>query len=188
MRKSMLSSSLLVMLACASASASCRTADQQPPVPLATLEMGPLACEVWARELGFASSVAKHDAAAFAQFVSDDAVFSLSSPEVTKGRDAIIQAWAGIIDGSELKLSWYPTRVVVNASGDLAWSTGPALLETPGGAKDARPKLTVFYTVWRRGADGVWRVAFDDGRRAVPATAAQVHAYHDARMLDCPHD
>ena len=139
-------------------------------------------CAVWARELSFAQSVADHDADAFAEHLHPNAVFGVSD-KPTRGRDAITQEWAGIIDGSAVKLEWYPAIVTVGGDGTTAYSSGPALFEDP---KTGATSLTRFGSVWQRGADGVWRVIFDDGTRPAPADAVAVKAFHEGRRTECP--
>ena len=77
----------------------------------------PARCAVWARELGFARSVAEHDMAAFAEHVHADAVFGVGG-RTTRGRAAIVADWRGIVDGSALELRWYPDQVSVAGDGD----------------------------------------------------------------------
>ena len=154
-----------------------------PPAPLPTLSADE--CAVWQREMSFARSVAEHDASAFAEHVDEAAAFASSRPEPQRGRAHIVEQWAALIDGKPLRVQWYPTRVTIAASrGDVAWSSGPALYEdTTPGAKE-RYRLGGFHSVWHRGADGAWRVLFDDGVRSAPATAEQVAAFHAGRR-DC---
>lgn len=139
-------------------------------------------CAVWARELGFAQSVADHDAKAFAEHLHPNAVFGVGN-KPTRGRDAITGEWTGIIDGSAVKLEWYPAIVTVGGDGATAYSSGPALFEDP---KTGATSLSRFGSVWQRGTDGVWRVIFDDGTRSAPADAAAVKAFREGRRTDCP--
>ena len=120
-------------------------------------------CAVWARELSFARSVADHDAAAFAAHLEPQAAFGASQAEPTRGRDAIARRWAGIIDGKRFNLAWYPTRTTIGGVADIAWSSGPSLFEDPDPKAAQRYRIGAFHSVWHRGADGVWRVLFDDG-------------------------
>ncbi|WP_368562346.1 DUF4440 domain-containing protein [Pseudoxanthomonas sp. UTMC 1351] len=143
---------------------------------------GDARCAVWARELGFAQSVADHDAGAFAEHLHPNAVFGVGN-KPTRGRDAITREWTGIIDGSAVKLEWYPAIVTVGGDGTTAYSSGPALFEDP---KTGATSLSRFGSVWQRGADGVWRVIFDDGTRPAPADAAAVKAFRDGRRAECP--
>ena len=156
---------------------------QTPPAPPARTWTAD-ECAVWARELTFADSVDKHDAKAFADHVHAGAVFAAKSPHPQRGREAIVQRWAKIIDGSGLVLAWYPTSVVIGGEGDIALSSGPALYATPD-PEDPQYSLGGFQSVWHRGADGQWRVLFDDGIEPRPATQADVDAFRAGRKA-CP--
>lgn len=142
-------------------------------------------CEVWARELGFARSVADHDAIAFAEHVHADAVFGPSGPAPARGRDAVVQQWRGLIEGKGLRLAWYPAKIVVAGTGDHAWSTGPALYEDPSPAAKQRYRIGQFRSVWHRDDDGAWRVLFDDGNPPEPASDEAAAAFHAGRRMDC---
>ena len=143
-------------------------------------------CEVWARELSFAKSVADHDAVAFAEHVEQDAAFAAESPQPLRGRNEVTRQWGGIINGKTLLLSWYPTRTTIGGVADIASSSGPALFEdTRPGAKQ-RYRLGAFHSVWHRGPDGTWRVLFDGGQEPVPATEAEAVAFRNARQATCP--
>ena len=83
-------------------------------------------CQVWQRELSFARSVADHDAAAFAEHLHPEAAFGVSRTP-TRGRDAITREWMPLIQGTTLKLSWYPAVVTLGGDGRTAYSSGPAL-------------------------------------------------------------
>lgn len=152
-----------------------------PPTPQFTLEE----CTVWQREQSFARSVADHDAAAFAQHVGENAAFGASTPEPTRGRDAIAKRWSGLIEGRRVLLRWYPTRVTMAPGiADTAWSSGPSLIEVLDPKAKERYLIGAFHSVWHRDADGVWRVLFDDGVEPRPATAEEVTAFH-AGQADC---
>lgn len=140
-------------------------------------------CAVWARETSFAAALAAHDRAGFAEHLHPDAVFGVNDAAPTRDARAIVQAWAGLIDGTAARLAWYPRHVVASAGGDLAWSTGPALFLRPDGTS---PRIGSFQSVWQRGADGTWRVLFDGGTAPQPATDAQVAAFHAGRAPACP--
>ena len=157
----------------------------QPPG--ASLLTGPSAaeCEVWARELSFARSVAEHDAAAFAEHLHPQAVFGTGQSVPTRGREAIVRAWAGLVAGDPVQLQWYPTQVVIGGEPDIAWSSGPALFRRKDADGATHVSLGAFGSVWKRGDDGVWRILFDDGIRPLPASAEQVEAFIAARR-DCP--
>ncbi len=143
-------------------------------------------CEVWSRELSFAQSVVDHDAIAFAAHIEQDAAFSAESPQPLRGRDAILEGWAGLLEGKHLVLSWYPTRTTIGGVADIASSSGPALYEDPRPGANPRYRIGAFHSVWHKGADRVWRVLFDDGIQPVPATDAEAAAFKAARSAACP--
>ncbi|OOG49153.1 nuclear transport factor 2 family protein [Rhodanobacter sp. C01] len=144
------------------------------------------ACEVWQRELSFAQSVDRHDATAFANHLQADAIFDANTGKPVRGRDAIQKNWAAIIAGETVHLSWYPQHVVVTDDGRVANSSGTYLFEDP--APNAKPRYTIgrFSTVWRRGGDDQWRVAFDGGDEGKPASDAEAAAFRAGRQMRCP--
>lgn len=158
---------------------------QSPPKPAPT-RMSGAECEVWARELSFAQSVADHDADAFAAHLDPGAAFGASQPEPTRGRETIARRWAGIVEGKRVKLEWYPTRTTIAGVGDIAWSSGPSLFEDLDPHAKQRYRIGAFHSVWHRGADGVWRVLFDDGVEPRPVGEADVAAFRAGRQAACP--
>ncbi len=154
----------------------------EPPGP----KLSAAECEVWARELSFARSVADHDAAAFAAHLHSGAVFGAKSPQPQRGREEIVRAWQGLIEGRRVKLSWYPAMVAIGGEGDIAYSSGPALYESV--APDAKQRYSIggFQSIWHKDADGVWRVLFDDGVQPAAASEAQVEAFNESRLETCP--
>jgi len=139
-------------------------------------------CEIWARELSFADAVARHDATAFAQHLHPQAAFGVGR-KPTVGRDAIVAEWRGIIDGSAMKLQWYPDVVTVGGDGRTAYSSGPALFQEP---KTGDYRRSRFASVWQRGEDGQWQVIFDDGSPPEPVDQAAVDAFSAGRTQACP--
>ena len=159
---------------------------QARPAPPAPEPMTAAECEVFARELSFAQSVADHDAAAFADHVDADTAFNAGGPRPQRGRDAVVRAWGPIVEGKDLKLSWYPTRTTIAGVPDIAVSNGPALFESLRPGAEPKYALGGFHSVWHRNADGKWRVLFDDGVEPRPATEAEVAAFRAGRQATCP--
>jgi ketosteroid isomerase-like protein len=116
---------------------------------------GELAREVERTERAFAKTMADRDAAAFASFISEEAIF-FSGEEALRGKAAITARWARFFTAPEAPFSWEPDRVEVLDSGTLALSTGPV--------RNARGRLVArFSSIWRRESPGVWRIVFDRG-------------------------
>ena len=111
--------------------------------------------EVADTERAFAKTMADRDYAAFASFLSDDAIF-FSGTKALHGKPAVAMAWQPFYEKAEPPFSWEPDQVVVQDSGRLALSTGA--VRDPAGRLIGR-----FNSIWRQEAPGVWRVIFDKG-------------------------
>jgi ketosteroid isomerase-like protein len=111
--------------------------------------------EVREVEQAFAQTMADRDHAAFASFLSEEAVF-FGGGGAIRGSAAVEAAWAPFFEGPDAPFSWEPETVEVLETGDLAFSSGPVM--------DPQGNVTaIFNSIWRREADGVWRVVFDKG-------------------------
>jgi ketosteroid isomerase-like protein len=124
------------------------------------------------RERAFAKTMADRDHAAFASFLSDEAVF-MSDGQSLRGKQAVAAGWKRFYDAPQARLrlassrlagalakaapfSWEPDRVEVLDSGSLALSSGP--VRDPQGTR-----VGTFNSVWRREANGAWTIVFDKG-------------------------
>lgn len=107
-------------------------------------------------ERAFAQTMADRDFDAFLQYLSPEAVF-FSAGGVRRGRAAVGAAWRDYYNGAVAPFSWAPDQVEVLDSGTLALSTG--LVRNSEGQPIGR-----FNSIWRRDADGRWRVIFDKGQ------------------------
>ena len=129
------------------------------PAPLpaqgAPAALTALTRQVFAAESSFAATMAARDSVAFARFIAPDAVF-FGEKAVLRGKPAVVERWSRFFTGSAAPFSWRPEQVEVLDSGTLALSTGP--VHDPGGKR-----IGTFSSIWRREADGSWRVVFDKG-------------------------
>jgi ketosteroid isomerase-like protein len=123
--------------------------------PAAAATNEEIVSQVRATETAFAKTMASRDVAAFASYVSDEAVF-FDDKDVLRGKAAVVAGWKPLFEGPRAPFSWEPDQVEVLASGTLALSTGP--VRDPQG----RP-IGTFSSIWRRDADGRWRIVFDKG-------------------------
>jgi len=142
---------VLAALSCAALLGLAACASTVPVLP----SRAELTREVEQTERAFAKTMADRDAARFATFVSEEAVF-FSGEEPLRGKATVTQHWARFFAGPAAPFSWEPDRVEVLDSGTLALSTGPV--------RNARGKLVArFSSIWRRESPGVWRIVFDRG-------------------------
>jgi ketosteroid isomerase-like protein len=123
---------------------------QAPPAALAALTR-----QVFVAESSFAATMAARDSVAFARFIAPDAIF-FGEKAALRGKAAVVERWSRFFSGPAAPFSWRPEKVEVLDSGTLALSTGPV--------HDAEGKpVGTFNSIWRREADGGWRVVFDKG-------------------------
>lgn len=89
----------------------------------------------------------------FLMFFADDAVMP---PDSTR---AGLTARPAPVNAPHTTLEWEPLAGDVSRSLDLGWLTGPfSYRDAHGGRHNG-----VYFSIWRRGADGLWRVALDAG-------------------------
>lgn len=123
------------------------------------VDLAKRADEVRAAEIAFAKTMADRDHEAFKRFIAPDAMFFGRS--ALHGIEAIAEAWKPLYEGPEAPFSWKPSRVEVNATGDLALSTGPV--------RGANGVVESWYvSTWRREPDGSWKVVLDMGTPRCP--------------------
>ncbi len=133
------------------------------PLPTAA-DLAAAAADVKAAEIAFARTMADRKLDQFAGFVAEDAVFVGTTTRI--GRADVVQGWTPFFAKPAAPFSWAPDAVVVAADGHSAVSTG--LARDANGAVIGR-----FTSLWRKEADGRWRVAADQGVDANCAGPAQ---------------
>ena len=114
-----------------------------------------LALQVRETETAFAQTMAARAHPAFESYLADEAVF-FGQQRVLRGKAVVAEGWKKFFEGAEAPFSWEPERVEVLDSGTLAFSSGP--VRDPEGRQ-----IGTFNSVWRREADGRWKIVFDKG-------------------------
>ncbi len=128
-----------------------------------------------ASERAFARHSVEHGMrAAFLEYFADDGINFAPDPGNTRQR---FRARPDAIE--PFVLDWHPAIAAVARAGDLGFTTGPYTIT--GRAPAVRePAQGIFFSVWRRQADGSWRVIVDGG---VPTNAP----VPDAAFGEDPH-
>jgi ketosteroid isomerase-like protein len=106
-------------------------------------------------ERAFAKTMADRDFAAFANYLSAEAIF-FSGQKPLRGKQQVMDAWKRFFAAPDAPFSWKPEEVEVLDSGTLASSSGPVY--DPKGKR-----IATFSSIWRLEAPGVWRIIFDKG-------------------------
>lgn len=110
------------------------------------------------------TSVEKGSKEAFLAFMADDGILFAPGPVNAKEQTASSPPVPGT-------LIWRPVHADIAASGDLGYNTGPYEF------RPADSKYPVghghFMSIWKKQADGAWKVAVDMGNRHAAPTGAQ---------------
>ena len=123
------------------------------PLP-SVADLATVVSEVKAAETAFAKTMADRRLDQFTDFVAEDAVFVGGTTSI--GRASVVEKWSPLFKAAQAPFSWAPDAVAVAADGRTAVSTG--LARAPDGKIISR-----FTSIWRKDADGHWRVIADQG-------------------------
>jgi ketosteroid isomerase-like protein len=121
-------------------------------------------------EAKFAEAVAAGGGKAFASWFADDAVTLNNGKPATLGRGAI--AASATWDPKTYQLTWVAQGAQMGPSNDMGFTWGHYEGRTID--RNGQPVVTSgrYITVWKRLADGTWKVAMDASADEPPAAAA----------------
>jgi len=139
------------ILAVVSLAAACRRTTPDAGGATAAAE-----AEVRAASNGVADAEARKDALAVMPFWAEDAVVHFNGETALKGKAAIQKMYAERLPRLDTFRATTDS-VQVAPGGDLAWETGSTSVTLPNAA--GPPSSSKFLIVWRREADGKWRIA-----------------------------
>ena len=102
-------------------------------------------------------------------FYADDAMVLPPNQPIVTSKTGIRNLWKGFLD-SLRDINWQTTRVEMAKSGDMGCLIGTYAMTMKDGTKDAGK----YCEVWKKQADGKWKVAadmFSSDLSATPATS-----------------
>jgi ketosteroid isomerase-like protein len=143
----------------------------KPPSPATALSdpsLPPGTLFLFGLEAKFAKATAEQGGKAFGDFFAEDAVTLDDGEAAVKGHDAIarLATWSP----ADLQLSWTPVGGQMGPNGDMGFTWGHYELHTKDKAGKAVVEKGRYMTIWKKQADGSWKVELDSGNRE-PATA-----------------
>lgn len=148
---------------------------QKPPAPPAPPDAAAIRNALTAQEAKFMPAMQTKDAAAVAALFTEDATWILPDASTFRGRadiengaKAFFAAYESVAPGA----TTIDQLVVINDSEALTFSHGTYGMTMKG--KKAENHMNPFADYWKKGADGVWRIAYEvnaDG--VVPDAAAK---------------
>lgn len=95
-------------------------------------------------------------------FFAADAVANTPGGPV-RGREALRSHYAGMFARKGFSIRWRPFHAEASKDGSMGYTLGTAVIEWTDDAGKAVKRDGRYLTVWRREADGQWRVVSDMG-------------------------
>lgn len=100
-------------------------------------------------------------------FYADDAVVLPPNQAAVTTKDGIRDLWKGFLE-SLMEISWKTTRVEMAKSGDMGYLIGTYEMTLKDGTKDKGK----YCEVWKKQADGKWKVSTDMFSSNLPSPGA----------------
>lgn len=99
----------------------------------------------------------------FSAFISDDMTTIRENQAIVRGKPAFLEGWAPLFAASAVSLRWQPELARISDDGTLGFTVGG--YTTTKTESNARRKVGSgkYVTIWRKQADGSWKVIFDAG-------------------------
>lgn len=133
---------------------------------LATTAVAPVhaqsAAALMEADRAFARAVAAKRLDGWVSFFADSGTMFRPGGQVV-GHTAIREWMGGAFADSSFHLEWDPVRADIAASGDLGYTIGRWQSRRLGPDGQEVRQTGSYVTVWRRQADGSWKVAVDIG-------------------------
>ena len=104
----------------------------------------------------------------FMSFVADDASMLPFDAPIATGKEAIRAVFSALSSAPGFALSWSATGSVVSRAGDLGYTIGTFELTVNDAGGNPVTTVGKYVTVWRKQADGQWKVVADIFNRDAP--------------------
>jgi uncharacterized protein (TIGR02246 family) len=109
------------------------------------------------------------DAESMASFYAEDAKLMAEDTEMIQGRTAIEQFWRIACEGVRaVKARRNITLQEITTSGNFGYGLGTVTVRVPQTGGQERQITFKYATIWRREADGQWRLVVDISNRNSP--------------------
>lgn len=114
-----------------------------------------------AADAAWVKAATAKDASQFVSFYAPDASLLPPGAPMTTGKEAITEAWQGMMKQPGFALTFAPTKVVVSKSGDLAYDLGNYSLTVNDAHGKPQTSKGKYVAVWAKQPDGTWKVVVD---------------------------
>ena len=112
------------------------------------------------------------DAAAFVSFMAAGAHFLNPEAPPAVGKEQIGEAISQMFSAPGLALQWRASKAEVSSAGDLGYTLGAFELTANDAEGNAVTREGKYVTIWRKQADGSWKVVADAPSFNSPAPAS----------------
>jgi len=105
-------------------------------------------------------------------YYADDATIFIPNTSIAMGKPSIRQAWTSMLATPGFGISWAAMKAEASKSGDLGYTFGTYTMmmnDATGKTVNDRGK---YVTVWKKQADGTWKVVADIFNSDLPAPPA----------------
>ncbi len=134
---------------------------QQAQSSQPAVNVGELESTIRATDAQWLATVKTRDAEKSASFWSDDATIFAPNAAPIIGKQAIRAYVAGAFASPDFSIDWKTDKVVVAASGDMAYGTGTDVMTFKTPDNKLHTEHTNGVVVWKKQADGSWKAAID---------------------------
>ena len=120
----------------------------------------------------FAKTGAAKNVDGFMSFIAEDVHF-YSNGVMRTGKLAFREGWAKGFAEPSWSITWAPLYAEAGSSADLGYTTGSFEIHDKASDGTAVVRKGSYVTIWRKQADGAWKVALDIGSFVAPKPAIQ---------------
>ncbi len=131
------------------------TAAQKPASPTSDMEA------LMQADRDFAKATAARRLEGWVEYFAEDGVSLGDKPAV--GREAIRGAFKPLFDNPSFRLEWAPVKAGILPSGTVGYTEGRATSYRTGPKGEKLVRHSSYVTVWKKQADGAWKVVFETG-------------------------
>jgi ketosteroid isomerase-like protein len=101
----------------------------------------------------------------------DGAILAPNAP-TAQGHEAIAKLFSGFFALPNLKITWHADKAGVAKSGELGYTSGTYQMTFTDAAGKTIPDKGKYVTVWKKQADGSWKVLLDTFNTDMPMPGA----------------
>jgi len=155
---------VLIALACVPLAA----CEQRPASATPTTASAGEVDAVKAADAALQQAVTAKDLGKIMAFYADDAILMPSAVPQVKGKAAITEEWQHILDIPGLENTSTLTGAAVSSSSDMAYTIGTYRLQMTGQDGTTVTEPGKWVAVWRKQADGKWRIIVETYNTDIP--------------------